>query len=222
MISALRPNPNGLKAAEVSILSPYAQLQLAIRNKVNLDCGNYSAMLYFFCSILHLPNRAVTFSGPAGNWRYGVHYYNEIYLREKQQWVLCDGLSNNYMPHDSVRFYNAADINQMAHLNSFHDKYVYTFGDGILKEVPYDSLNYWHWYYNRNNADLRYLHPGNNSQDGKWTYLIDFYSFSRNFDLYSNMNQNDWQKIITKMTAFYLMLIALAFYIWYEIKNFLN
>lgn len=220
LISALRPNPNGIKAEQASELTPYAQLQLAIKNKVNLNCGNYSALLYFFCSILHLPNRTVTFSGPAGNWRYGVHYYNEIYLREKQQWVLCDGLSSNYMPHDSVRFYNAADIKQMALLNSFSDKYVYTFKDSILKEVCYNSLNYLHWYYNRNNADLRYLHPGNHSRDGKWTYLADFYSFSRNFDLFSDINENDWKKIIIKIVAFYLMLAIFIFYIWYEIKAF--
>ena len=222
LISTLRPNPHGIKAEEASALSPYRQSQLAIKNKVNLNCGNYSAMLYFFCSILHLPNRVVTFSGPAGNWRYGVHYYNEVYLREKQQWVLCDGLTNIYMPHDSVRFYNAADINQMAHLNSFHDKYVYTFKGSILKEVRYDSLNYLHLYYNRNNAGLRYLYPGNHSGDGKWIYLKEFYSFSRNFDLYSVINENDWKKVTIKMIAFYLMLVILVLYIWYEMKTFFN
>lgn len=219
LISTLRPNIKGLKAEKVSALSPYDQLQLALQNKVNLNCGNYSAMIYFLCSVLHLPNRLVTFSGPAGNWRYGVHYYNEIYLREKQQWVLCDGLSNAYMPHDGIRFYNAADVNKLAHLNSFDNKYVYTFKKGILEKTPYDSLNYWHWYYNRNNADLRYIHPGINIRDSKWTYLTDFYSFHRNFSLYSDTNENDWLKIIIKMAAFYLMLITLLLCFIFEIKT---
>lgn len=220
VISALRPNINGIKAFEVSALSPYKQLQLARQNKVNLDCGNYSVMIYFFCSVLNLPNRVITFSGPAGNWRYGVHYYNEVYLREKQQWVLCDGLSNNYMPHDSIHFYNAADVNKLAHLNSFKDKYVYTFEHDSLKRVAYDSLNYWHWYYNRNNADLRYIHPGNNQHDSRWTYLKDFYSFSRNFDFYSDVNANDWLKIIVKMIAFYFLIIVTVLYIMFEIRTF--
>ena len=220
VISALRPNINGINAAEASLLSPYKQLQLAMQHKVNLDCGNYSAMLYFFCSMLNLPNRLITFSGPAGNWRYGVHYYNEIYLREKQQWVLCDGLSNNYMPHDSFRSYNAADINKLAHLNSFKNKFVYTFERDSLKRVPYDSLNYWHLYYNRNNANLRYVHPGNDSHDNRWTYLKDFYSFKRNFDFYSDVNVNDCLKITVKMTAFYLLIIITGLYIWFEIKIF--
>jgi hypothetical protein len=137
VISPLRPNINGIKAAEASTKPPFKQLQLAMKNKVNLNCGNYSAMIYFFCSVLNLPNRIVTFSGPAGNWQYGAHYYNEIYLREKQQWVLCDGLNNNYMPHDSIRFYNAADVYKMAHLNSFKNKDVYTFEKNSVKSVPY-------------------------------------------------------------------------------------
>lgn len=219
LIAALRPNTNGMKASEASTLSPFAQLQLATQNKVNLNCGNYSAMLYFFCSVLNLPNRLVTFSGPAGNWQYGVHYYNEIYLREKQQWVLCDGLSNICMPRDSIRFYNAADVYKMAHLNSFKNKYVFTLKKDSIESVPYDSVNYWHWYYNRNNANLRYWYPGTDMHDSRWGYLIDFYSFSRNFDFYSDVNSNDWMKIIIKITAFYLLLISMVFYVSWEIRN---
>lgn len=219
LIASLRPNPRGIKASEASTLSPFKQLQLAQQQKVNLDCGNYSSMLYFFCSIIGIPNRIVTFSGPAGNWQYGAHYYNEIYLREKQQWVLCDGLINAYVPHDSIRFYNAADVYAMAHLNSFKNKYVYTFDRDSLKELPYDSINYWHWYYNRSNASLRYWHPDSNTKDSKWSYLLDFYSFSRDFDFYSNVNANDWFKIIIKMAAFYLLIIVLVLYLSWEIKK---
>lgn len=222
VISGLRPNINGINAAEVSVLPPYKQVQLAMQHKVNLDCGNYSTMLYFLCSVLNLPNRVITFSGPAGNWQYGVHYYNEIYLREKQQWVLCDGLNNNYIPHDNIRFYNAADVYQLAHLNSLKNKYVYTFEHDSLQRVAYDSMNYWHWYYNRNNANLRYVHPGNGSHDSRWTYLKDFYSFNRNFDFYSDVNTNDWLKIIVKMMAFYLLIIIAALYIWFEIRIFIS
>ena len=219
VISPLRPNPDGMNAAEASGLSPFKQLQLSLQHKVNLNCGNYSAMLYFFSSVLGLPNRIVTFSGPAGNWRYGAHYYNEIYLREKQQWVLCDGLNNNYLPHDSIRFYNAADVYKMAHLNSFKNKYVYTLIRNSLQRVPYDSVIYWHWYYNRNNANLRYWYPGSQMHDTRWNYLSDFYSFSRNFDFYSDENSNDWLKIIIKMAAFYLLLTTVVFYVCWEIKN---
>lgn len=218
VIAQLRPNINGIKASVASTLPAFKQVQLAKQHKVNLDCGNYSAMLYLFCSILNMPNRIVTFAGPAGNWQYGAHYYNEIYLREKQQWVLCDGLNNNYMPHDGIRFYNAADVYKMAHLNSFKNKYIYTFRQDNLEELPYDSVNYWHWYYNRSNANLRYWHPGSDMHDSKWNYLIDFYSFHRDFDFYSDENANDWFKIIIKTAAFYLLFIVLAAYVFREIK----
>lgn len=222
IMAQLRPNVNGIKAAEVSALPPFEQLQLARQNKVNLDCGNYSAMIYFFCSVLNLPNRLITLAGPSGNWQYGVHYYNEIYLREKQQWVLCDGLNNNYMPHDSIRFYNAADVYKMAHLNSFKNKYVYTFHQNTIESLPYDSINYLHWYYNRNNANLRYWHPGAGMRDSKWNYLIEFYSFSRKFDFYSDVNANDWGRIMIKMASFYLLMIVAALYIYQEIRMLLK
>jgi hypothetical protein len=220
IISRLRPNANGIKASKASLQSTYKQLQMATEQKINLDCGNYSAMFYYLCSLLNLPNRVITFSGPAGNWQYGVHYYNEIYLREKQQWVLCDGVSNAYMPHDSLRFYNAADVNKMGHTNSFSNKYAYTFEKDSLQTVHYDSVSYWHWYYNRNNANLCYLHPGTGVQDGNWNYLKNFYSFQRNFDFYSDINGNDWEKIFIKLGAFYLLVIMIAFYTFFEIKTF--
>jgi hypothetical protein len=220
LISTLRPNAQGIKASAVSMDPAYDQLKSAMQNKINLDCGNYSVMLHYLCNVLSLPNRIITFSGPAGNWQYGVHYYNEVYLREKQQWVLCDGVSNAYMPHDSVRFYNAADVHKMAHVNGLKNKFVFTFKENNLQKVSYDSFSYWHWYYNRNNANLCYLHPGAGVQDGKWNYLKDFYSFNRNFDFYSDINQNDWIKIIIKMMAFYPVLgVVLAYFGW-KIKTF--
>lgn len=220
LISLLRPNLNGIKASEISLQSPYKQLQMAMQHKINLDCGNYSVMVQYLCSLLKLPNRVVTFSGPAGNWQYGVHYYNEVYLREKQQWVLCDGLSNAYMPYDSVRFYNAADLNKMAHVNSFSNKYAYTFKGKNLIKTSYDRLCYWHRYYNRNNANLCYLHPGSSVQDGKWNYLKDFYSFNRNYYFYSDENENDWLRIMVKMIAFYSFVIGTIAYVLWEIKSF--
>lgn len=220
LMSMLRPNPLGIKASEASLQPPFLQLQMSIQQKINLDCGNYSVMLHYLCCLLKLPNRVITFSGPAGNWQYGVHYFNEIYLREKQQWVLCDGLSNAYMPHDSLRFYNAADVNKMAHTNSFSNKYVYTFANRNIRKARYDSLSYWHWYYNRNNSNLCYLHPGTGIQNGNWNYLKNFYSFDRNFDFYSDVNGNDWAKILIKMSAFYLLIVTGLFYVAWEIKTF--
>ena len=220
ILSMLRPNKNGIKASEASLQRPYQQLLLAMQHKINLDCGNYSAMFYYLCTVLQVPNRVITFAGPAGNWQYGVHYYNEVYLREKQQWTLCDGLAETYMPHDSLRFYNAADIKKMALINGFSNKYVYTYQKDSLREVRYDGLHYWHWYYNRNNANLCYVHPGTGLQNGSWNYLKDFYSFQRNFDFYSDANQNDWSKIFIKMSAFYLLLLVTIFYLIHEIKHF--
>ncbi|MCW3115579.1 MAG: hypothetical protein JWR18_3975, partial [Segetibacter sp.] len=41
-------------------------------------------------------------------------------------------------------------------------------------------------------------------------------------DCYSDVNENDWMKIIIKMISFYLMLIVAINYILWELKNLVN
>ena len=199
--------------------APYQQIVLAQANKAKLVCGNYSDIIHYLCDVLRMPNRIVTYQGPAGNWQYGAHYLNEIYLRDKQQWVVADGMSNIYVPHDSLRYYNLADIKKMQAVNGFGNKYAYSLIKNSMQLLSYGGINEWQVYYSASNANLCFMHPGTNLYGNAWQNLKEFYSFSSNVEFYSDVNTNNWLKIFIKMVAFVALIATLAVYIFEEIRN---
>ncbi len=219
--ATLCKNPKGIHAYKLSELRPYAQIQEAMKCNADLACGNYSAMIGYLFSVARIPNRLVTFRGPAGNWQYGIHYYSEIYLREQQQWVLIDAANNLAMPFDSTtnKFLNAVDVNNLIKLNGTSGKLAYTFKHDSLKLVPYDSVNSQHIYYNRSNANLCFLHGNADVTVSPFRNFMEFYTFNRDFDYYSEVNRNDWLKIVVKEIAALLFIIVFACYVSAEIKN---
>lgn len=221
-VASLQSNPNGIDAYELGKQIPLQQIDSAMQQKAQLLCGNYATIVYFLCCTMNMTNRVVTYRGPAGNWQYGMHYFNEIYLREKQQWVLVDAMNNIYMPHDSLRYYNAVDVKKMTQVNGFAGKKAFSFLGDSIREVAYDSINEKHIYYNQSGANLCFLHPGADLNVSAWKNFIEFYSFSRDYDFYSDANSNDWFKIIVKEIAFVVLAILLIAYFVFEIKQRVN
>ena len=219
-VASLCKNPNGIHPYKLSELRPYGQIQEALKCKADLACGNYAAMIGYLFSVAKIPNRMVTFRGPAGNWQYGIHYYSEIFLREKQQWVLIDAANKMAMPFDtsSHRLLNAVDVKNLIHLNSTAGKLAYAFIKDSVKIVPYDSVNSQHIYYNQSNANLCFLHGNADVSISPFRNFIEFYTFTRDFDYYSEVNRNDWGKIIVKEAAILLLILGLFFYISIELK----
>jgi hypothetical protein len=197
------------------------QIQEALKCNADLACGNYAAMVGYLFSVAKIPNRLVTFAGPAGNWQYGVHYYNEIYLREKQQWVLVDAANNIIMPFDAVskQFLNAVSVKKLVQLNSTNGKLTYTFTKDSIHIVAYDSINNQHIYYNQSNANLSFLHANANVTNSSFRSFIEFYTFNRDGDNYSEVNRNDWCKIIVKEFLAILFLLIFLIYCIAEIRN---
>lgn len=219
-VSSLCNNAKGIHAYKLSELRPYGQIQEALKCNADLACGNYSAIIGYLFSVAQIPNRLVTFKGPAGNWQYGIHYYSEIYLREKQQWVLIDAANNLAMPFDSStnNFLNAVDVNHLIKLNSTAGKLVYTFKNDSVKIVPYDSVNSQHIYYNQSNANICFYHGNADVTISPFRNFIQFYTFNRDFDYYSDVNRNDWYKIVLKEVALMLFIFGFVLYLVAEIR----
>lgn len=214
--ASLCNQPKGLQGDALGSLAPYRQIQEAAKCNAWMDCGNYSTIFQYLATAAGLPNRVVTYQGPAGNWRYGVHYMNEVYLRQQQQWVLIDALNNIYMPQDSIRFYNAADLKKMNAVNSFAAKNIYTFINDTARLVPYESMRYQHQYYNQTNSNLVYLYPGSSGPSSEWNNIVEFYTFGRGVAFYNDNNSNDWVKIILKETTLVILLASIFMYILFE------
>ncbi|MFZ1798453.1 MAG: hypothetical protein WAU24_01215 [Chitinophagaceae bacterium] len=206
-IAGIHSDASGIPIQAMNNLTPYQQILKSLESKTQLDCGNFSQMLAFLCDIENLPNRRITYRGPDGNWRFGVHYMNEIYLREKQTWILADALNNIYWPHDSLHVYNAADIKKIVEVNGMAGKKVFTFqGDSLLVK-NYSDLSYWHEYYNTSNASIAYLFGGKELKKNTWNDLLQFYTFIHHEVWYNDNKQNNWPLIMLKLISFYALLI---------------
>lgn len=200
----------------------WIQIETAMQERVKLNCGNYSKIVTYLCSILGMPNRIVSYFGPNGNWSYGVHYLNEVYLKDLQQWAVLDGTLNIYLPHDGTRFYNVADFKNIERTNSLKGKRVFTYRADTLIDLPADSVKENFFYYNQSNADLVFNYPGTGKRGSSLGLIYNFYSFNQDVAFYSDTNRNDWQKIILKLFAFYGLLLILLFFITEELRYYLN
>ncbi|MBC7587181.1 MAG: hypothetical protein H7178_02390, partial [Chitinophagaceae bacterium] len=75
-----------------------------------------------------------------------------------------------------------------------------------------------HIYYNQSNANLCFLHGNADVSISPFRNFIEFYTFTRDFDYYSEVNRNDWGKIIVKEAAILLLILGLFLYIFIELK----
>ncbi|TDH26166.1 hypothetical protein EXU57_11790 [Segetibacter sp. 3557_3] len=207
----LRVSNNGVDVTSLN-LSPLKQLELSVKQDVNINCGNYTAMFHFLGTIAGLTTRAVTFAGPQGNWHYGNHYYNEVYLHKQQQWSLIDNLNNVFLPHDTTRFYNAVDVKKMASVNGFENKFCYDLNSDTPRLVPYKANGYFHEYYNLSDADISFPTKGVQPKSGL-TLLFEFYFPSADFAYYSDKKANNLFKLAAKYIFLLGLIIAVFLYL---------
>ncbi|MEO8117553.1 MAG: hypothetical protein ABI653_07865 [Bacteroidota bacterium] len=206
LISGIHSNPSGTNVQTMNTLSPYNQIVESLKGNAQLDCGNFSQMLAFLCTTENLPNRRITYRGPDGNWRFGVHYMNEIYWRENQTWILADALNNIYCPHDSTKFFNAVDLKKVFEVNGLAGKKVYTFQNDSLLIKDYNELSYWHKYYNTSNASIAFLYPGKEMKNSALNEVLQFYTFIHSEVWYNDNKRNNWPLIILKLISFYALI----------------
>lgn len=218
-VASLPNNHKGIPQGKLSEFRPLKQLQESMKCNADIACGNYTAIYYYLAVNAGIKTRTITFRGGESTWSYGIHYYNEVFLTEQQQWTLADPLYNIYFPHDSSgRFSNAADVKKMTDVNGFSGKYVYSFKKDSTGIMPYESVKAGHVYYHSSNADMCFLHPGAEMNPSSLKTLLDFYSFGSDYSYYSDARSNDWGKIIVKYIAAILLLITIALYLLFELS----
>lgn len=221
-IAGIHSDSSGTGIQTMNTFSPYNQIVKSLKSKTDLDCGNFSQMLAFLCDIENLPNRRITYRGPDGNWRFGVHYMNEIYLREKQTWILADALNNIYWPHDSFNVYNAVDIKKIFEINGLAGKKVFTFQHDSLLIKDYSELSYWHEYYNSSNASIAFLFRGKEIKKSTLNDLVQFYTFIHHEVWYNDNKQNNWALIILKLISFYALIFLVIKWIFSGFGNWVQ
>ncbi len=210
--ASLCNNPKGYPFAALNLLPAVQQLDSALACRGELVCGNYTSIISFLASVGGLANRRIGYTGSIDTWQYGAHFMNEIYLRDAQQWVLLDGVNNIYLPHDSQgRYLNIVDIKQLVQQKSTTGKWAYRYSKGEMESIAYDSVNRFHYYYNRSNAHFLFALPNSSVPSTSLVHaLIDFYGFDRNYSLYSSTSQNQWSKIFIRLVASWGLLALIS------------
>lgn len=219
-VAALPNNPKGIPQGKLSEFRPLQQIHESLKCNADLACGNYTAIYYYLAIHAGIKTRTITFRGGEPTWSYAIHYYNEVFLKEQQQWALADPLYNIYFPHDSTgRFYNAADLKKMTAINGFREKSVYSFYKDSVLVLPYDSVKQGHVYYHSSNADMCYLHPGIKMNPSKLSTLLDFYIPRQDLSFYSDTKSNNWTKIAIKSMAMILLIINAGCVLFFVVKR---
>ncbi len=219
-VASLPNNPKGIPQGKLSEFRPLQQIHESLKCNADLACGNYTAIYYYLAIHAGLKTRTITFRGGEPTSSYAIHYYNEVFLKEQQQWVLADPLYNIYFPHDSTgRFYNAADLKKMTDVKGFSEKSVYSFYKDSVRVLPYDSVKQGHVYYHSSNADMCYLHPGIKMNPSKLATLVEFYLPRQDLSFYSDTKSNNWTKIIIKSVAMILLIINVAAVLFLVLKR---
>jgi hypothetical protein len=211
-------NAKGIDPAEAAAKTAWEQIKLAQQCKANFNCGNYAAMFSFLAGLAGLVTRGITYSGPDGNWHYASHFLNEVYLHKQQQWALVDNSNNIFLPHDSLRFYNAVDVKKMTDINGFSDKLCYDLNKESVKIVSYSGVSSLHSYYNQSPADIKFAH-GKSYKFSFLNNLWQFYIPIRDHDLYSDRKSNNTFKLIVKTIFILALLVSLFCYVAWEFNK---
>jgi hypothetical protein len=141
-------------------LSPDSLIRRVIYDGNHVDCGEFTWFGHYLFNALEIPNRSVSLNANRINYRTGVHYLLEVYLPQRQEWGVIDGLLKLYLPQDSSgRMLNAADIHKlMASGSGLKEFSAVRIVNGEPKLVPlsnwysmlrlyyanpYSNLNYW-------------------------------------------------------------------------------
>jgi len=81
--------------------------QIGTPGEKKLWCGNFQAIVGFFCTAAMLPNRYVEIAPTNDNP--DTHEVNEVYLTEIKKWVMVDATRNLLLARKDYRAFSAAE-----------------------------------------------------------------------------------------------------------------
>lgn len=200
-------------------ISPDSMVKYVISQQTGLNCGNFSFIVHYLATSAGLANRSVQFADDGTNWSYGVHYFNEIFIPEKNSWAMVDALHNVWLPQDSSgRLLNTADILRLLQSGSTLQEYIaYRFHNDSLVAMPLSFWNpTWQLYFANPNSTLSYWPANSQFKNDVWSRLNRLYGFDKSKFLWSDRYRNHPQKIAFKIVMLLGLLLScmylVAFY----------
>jgi len=197
----------------VDMLSPLQQFTLAQQGYSEIWCGNYTSIFSFFANTANITTRSVWVDGEANGISTAGHNFNECYIKELNQWIFVDLMSNTLsMQTKNGKYLNSIDLYNLHQLRS-NDILVSSLKNDSIIKSKYDISNSFYNNYFNPNVNFAYYYASQFDKN-MYSYFekIKRYLFKRpTFAIYSNAGSISNAKFYKKQMAL-LALVAFSIY----------
>lgn len=197
----------------MDVLSPLQQFTQAQQGHSEIWCGSYTSIFSFFANTSGIATRSVWIDGEANGISTAGHNFNECYIKELNQWIFVDLMSNTLsLQTKSGRYLNTLDFYNLHKVHS-NDLIISSFrNDSIIKSEYNYSNSFYNNYFNPN-INFVYYYA---SQFDKKLYnasekIKRYISKQPTFATYSNSTSISNAKFYKKQIAL-LTLLAFSMY----------
>jgi hypothetical protein len=203
-------------------LSPLQQFVHAKQSKSEVWCGNYTSIFSFFANTAGITTRSVWIEGEANGISTAGHNFNECYIKELNQWIFVDLMSNTLsLQTKNGSYLNSLDFYNLHQLHS-SDIMISSLKNDSIVETEYDYSNSFYNNYFNPNVNFVYYYAAQfdkklyNSSEKIKRYI----SKQPTFATYSNASSVSNAKFYKKQMAL-LALFAFSIY-WVTISVILK
>lgn len=146
------PNDN------LDALSPMQQFNLAQQGQSEIWCGTYTNIFSFFANTAGIITRSVWIDGEANGISTAGHNFNECYVKELNQWIFVDLMSNTLsLQTKNGHYLNSIDFYNLHQLQSA-DMMISSFINDSIKTSEYDYSNSFYSNYFNPNVNFVYYY----------------------------------------------------------------
>lgn len=202
----------------MDVCSPLKQFTLAQQGQSEIWCGSYTNIFSFFANTAGITTRSVWVDGQANGISTAGHNFNECYIKELNQWIFVDLMSNTLsLQTKNGHYLNSLDFYNLHQLHSSDIMVSSLKNDSIVKS-EYDYSN--SFYANYFNPKVNFVYYFASQFDEKlYTYsekMKRYISKQATFANYSGMSNANNVIFYYKQGAL-LLLILFAIY-WILVK----
>ncbi len=204
----------GIPIDTMSLVSPLNQFNFAIAKKSNIWCGNFAAIFSYFANSAGVLTRAIDLSSSTDSVTIVHHSFNEVFIKEINQWVLVDLTSNTlFVKSQQGNFLTALDFYQ-THLTN-QQLFTISYQNDSITVLDYQKTKpFYEEYFNPNTSFVFYL----STQFDKNLYdfsskIKRYFSKSPTFFTYSETKPADNKKFYLKQFYAGVLLLFLVYWI---------
>lgn len=208
----------GMPNDSMDAFSPLKQFALAQQGKSEIWCGSYTNIFSFFANTAGVITRSIWVDGEANGISSAGHNFNECYIKEINQWIFVDLMSNTLaLQTKNGSYLNSIDFYNLHQLHS-NDIMVSSLKNDSIVKSEYDYSN--SFYSNYFNPKVNFVYYFASQFDEKLytsSEKIKRYVFKKaTFASYSGTSNTNNVKFYYKQGAL-LLLILFTFY-WILLK----